>query len=195
MENSKGIMVITACLIAVILGIGYAAWGNHFRAKNFENKQGNLEIKSFELSDNISKNHEIKSDDKELNIMISLAYSQILGETPKTWLETYEESFENLPAICKKGYDSNLQEERKAKTTQVAYIDLNGDNINEIISWDGTAGSGGLGWNIISNNQIIDNVFGSIILLKNQKQTGLLIHWAMGINDGTWDYWQLKNKK
>ena len=61
-------------------------------------------------------------------------------------LEPLEEKvvpFEKLPAECVAVYDAEIRQFRQATSTEVISVDLDGDNVNEILIFNGENGSGG----------------------------------------------------
>ncbi len=124
-----------------------------------------------------------------------LILSMIFGEVSMEHVDYKDIAFEKLPTICKNEYEPTALEFFKRTSTYVAYCDLDGDGEEEILSFDGLYGTGGLGWNIISKNKKIANVFGDVFFVNLDKTTGLLFKNRCGWSSSTWSYYELKNSK
>ena len=60
--------------------------------------------------------------------------------------------FSRLPTECAAEYDPFLRKERKAVSTDVIRIDLDGDGKPEMLVWTGDAGSAGEEWSVMRHD-------------------------------------------
>ena len=60
--------------------------------------------------------------------------------------------FPRLPIECAAEYDPFLRKERKAVSTDVIRIDLDGDGKPEMLVWTGDGGSAGEEWSVMRHN-------------------------------------------
>ena len=113
-------------------------------------------------------------------------------------LEPLEEKvvpFEKLPAECVAVYDAEIRQFRQATSTEVISVDLDGDNVNEILIFNGENGSGGKVYAVMQKHngkyRRVGEVFG--LLYKSGK--GLIVESPCGWGNAQWNYYELVNGK
>ena len=128
------------------------------------------------------------------NILLRVLAVVLSGVSPEP-LEEKVVPFEKLPAECAAVYDADIRQLRKATSTEVISIDLDGDKINELLIFNGENGSGGEGWavmqKIAGKYRKTGEVFG--ILYKSGK--GLIVESPCGWDAVQWNYYELVNGK
>ena len=103
--------------------------------------------------------------------------------------------FEKLPAECAAVYDAEIRQFRQATETDVIITDLDGDEVPELLIFNGESGSGGEGWTVMQKHngkyRRVGEVFG--ILYKSGK--GLIVESPCGWENAQWNYYELVNSK
>ena len=107
--------------------------------------------------------------------------------------------FSRLPTECAAEYDPFLRKERKAVSTDVIRIDLDGDGKYEMLVWTGNGGSAGEEWSVMRQNGSkyirIGQVFGRLYSLPSSQYRGLLVCIPCGWDQATWSFYQLQAGK
>ena len=107
--------------------------------------------------------------------------------------------FSRLPTECAAEYDPFLRKERKAVSTDVIRVDLDGDGKNEMLVWTGNGGSGGEEWSVMRYNGSkyirTGQVFGRLFALPSSPFRGLLVCHPCGWDQATWSFYQLQAGK
>ena len=107
--------------------------------------------------------------------------------------------FSRLPRECAAEYDPFLRKERKAVSTDVIRIDLDGDGKPEMLVWTGDGGSSGEEWSVMRYNGTrytrIGRVFGRLFPLPSSQFSGLLVCSPCGWNQASWSFYQLRAGK
>ena len=107
--------------------------------------------------------------------------------------------FSRLPTECATEYDPFLRKERKAVSTDVIRVDLDGDGKNEMLVWTGDVGSGGEEWSVMRHNGTkytrIGRVFGRLFSLPSSQFRGLLVCNPCGWDQASWSFYQLRKEK
>ena len=107
--------------------------------------------------------------------------------------------FSRLPTECAAEYDPFLRKERKAVSTNVIRIDLDGDGKTEMLVWTGDGGSAGEEWSVMrqtgSKYIRIGQVFGRLYSLQSSQFRGLLVCHPCGWNQASWPFYQLRAEK
>ena len=103
--------------------------------------------------------------------------------------------FDKLPAECAAVYDSDIRQFRQATVTDVISADLDGDNVNEILIFNGENGSGGKVYAVMQKHngkyRRVGEVFG--LLYKSGK--GLIVDSPCGWDNAQWNYYELVSGK
>ena len=107
--------------------------------------------------------------------------------------------FSRLPRECVAEYDPFLRKERKAVSTDVIRIDLDGDGNPEMLVWTGDGGSAGEEWSVMWHNGTkytrIGRVFGQLFSLPSSQFRGLLVCNPCGWDQASWSFYQLQAGK
>ena len=107
--------------------------------------------------------------------------------------------FSRLPTECAAEYDPFLRKERKAVSTDVIRIDLDGDGSAEMLVWTGNGGSAGEEWSIMRKGKQgwhrLGKVFGLLYRVDVKPYRGLLVCDPCGWDQATWTFYQLKQGK
>lgn len=125
-------------------------------------------------------------------ILLRVLAVVLSGASPEP-LEEKAVPFEKLPAECVAVYDADIRQFRKATSTGVISIDLDGDKVNELLIFNGQNGSGGEGWTVMQKHngkyRRVGEVFG--LLYKSGK--GLIVESPCGWENAQWNYYELVN--
>ena len=128
------------------------------------------------------------------NILLRVLAVVLSGVSPEP-LEEKVVPFEKLPAECMAVYDADIRQFRQATSTEVISVDLDGDEVDELLIFNGESGSGGEGWTIMQKingkYRKTGDVFG--ILYKSGK--GLIVESPCGWDEAQWCYYELVNGK
>ena len=128
------------------------------------------------------------------NILLRVLAVVLSGVSPEP-LEEKVVPFEKLPAECMAVYDADIRQFRQATSTEVISVDLDGDEVDELLIFNGENGSGGEGWTVMQKHngkyRKTDDVFG--ILYKSGK--GLIVESPCGWDEAQWNYYELVNGK
>ena len=125
--------------------------------------------------------------------------SIILASHSLSEMKPEKTPFSRLPTECAAEYDPFLRKERKAVSTEVIRIDLDGDGKPEMLVWTGDAGSAGEEWRVMRHNGTryarIGRVFGRLFALPSSPFRGLLVCNPCGWNQASWSFYQLQAGK
>ena len=128
------------------------------------------------------------------NILLRVLAVVLSGVSPES-LEEKIVPFEKLPAECAAVYDAEIRQFRQATETDVIITDLDGDEVPELLIFNGESGSGGEGWTVMQKHngkyRRVGEVFG--ILYKSGK--GLIVESPCGWENAQWNYYELVNSK
>ena len=128
------------------------------------------------------------------NILLRVLAVVLSGVSPEP-LEEKIVPFEKLPAECAAVYDAEIRQFRQATETDVIITDLDGDEVPELLIFNGENGSGGEGWTVMQKHngkyRRVGEVFG--ILYKSGK--GLIVESPCGWDNAGWNYYELVNGK
>ena len=128
------------------------------------------------------------------DILLRVLAVVLSGVSPEP-LEEKIVPFEKLPAECAAVYDAEIRQFRQATETDVIITDLDGDEVPELLIFNGESGSGGEGWTVMQKHngkyRRVGEVFG--ILYKSGK--GLIVESPCGWENGQWNYYELVNSK
>ena len=128
------------------------------------------------------------------DILLRVLAVVLSGVSPEP-LEEKVVPFEKLPAECAAVYDADIRKLRQATLTEVISVDLDGDEVDELLIFNGENGSGGEGWAVMQKingkYRKTGDVFG--ILYKSGK--GLIVKSPCGWDNADWDYYELVNGK
>ena len=130
-----------------------------------------------------------------MNDLLLRVLAVVLSGVSPEPLEEKVVPFEKLPAECAAVYDVDIRKLRQATSTEVISVDLDGDNVNELLIFNGESGSGGVGWTVMQKHngkyRRVGEVFG--ILYKSGK--GLIVESPCGWDEAQWCYYDLVNSK
>ena len=128
------------------------------------------------------------------NILLRVLAVVLSGVSPES-LEEKIVPFEKLPAECAAVYDTDIRKFRQATSTEMISVDLDGDEVDELLVFNGQSGSGGEGWTVMQKHngkyRRVGEVFG--ILYKSGK--GLIVESPCGWENAQWNYYELVNSK
>lgn len=128
------------------------------------------------------------------NILLRVLAVVLSGVSPDP-LEEKVVPFEKLSAECATVYDTDIRKFRQVTSTEVISVDLDGDEVDELLVFNGQGGSGGEGWTVMQKHngkyRRVGEVFG--ILYKSGK--GLIVESPCGWDNAEWDYYALVNGK
>lgn len=128
------------------------------------------------------------------DILLRVLAVVLSGVAPEP-LEEKVVPFEKLPAECAAVYDAEIRLFRQATSTEVISVDLDGDEVDELLVFNGQSGSGGEGWTVMQKHngkyRRVGEVFG--ILYKSGK--GLIVESPCGWDNAKWNYYELVNGK
>ena len=128
------------------------------------------------------------------DILLRVLAVVLSGVSPEP-LEEKIVPFEKLPAECAAVYDTDIRKFRQATETDVIITDLDGDEVPELLIFNGENGSGGEGWTVMQKHngkyRRVGEVFG--ILYKSGK--GLIVKSPCGCENAQWNYYELVNSK
>ena len=127
-------------------------------------------------------------------ILLRVLAVVLSGVSPEP-LEEKVVPFEKLPAECVAVYDAEIRQFRQATVTDVISADLDGDNVNEILIFNGENGSGGKVYAVMQKHngkyRRVGEVFG--LLYKSGK--GLIVESPCGWGNAQWNYYELVSGK
>ena len=130
-----------------------------------------------------------------MNDILLRVLAVVLSGVSPEYLPEQTISFERMPAACVSIYDVDIRNFRQATTTEVIAIDLDGDEVDELLVFNGQSGSGGEGWTVMQKHngkyRRVGKIFG--ILYKSGK--GLIVESPCGWDNAEWDYYELVNGK
>ena len=134
-----------------------------------------------------------------MSSLLSYLLSIILTSHALSEMKSEKILFSQLPTECAAEYDSFLRKERKAVSTDVIRVDLDGDGKYEMLVWTGNGGSGGEEWSVMRQNGSkyirIGQVFGRLFALPSSQFRGLLVCHPCGWDQATWSFYQLQAGK
>ena len=153
-----------------------------------QGKQTAVHFKSVE-------NHRGKQE-RDFKMESLLAAAVVAAVLSPTWAPRTEVKFDRLPQQCAAVYEPCLKEMRRVDCTEVIYLDMDGDGTNEMLVWDGSAGSGGQGWHIMRKHGNtwcrLEHVFGMIATVDHADRIGLLVCLPCGWDSAAFEYYELK---
>lgn len=134
-----------------------------------------------------------------MNSLLSYLLSIVLTSHSLPEMKSKEILFSQLPTECAAEYDPILREERKAVSTNVIRIDLDGDGKPEMLVWTGDGGSAGEEWSVMRQNGSkyirIGQVFGRLFALPSSQFRGLLVCTPCGWDQASWSFYQFQAGK
>ena len=130
-----------------------------------------------------------------MNDILLRVLAVVLSGVSPEYLPEQTITFERMPAACVSIYDADLRQFRQAISTEVISVDLDGDEVDELLIFNGQSGSGGEGWTVMQKHngkyRRVGEVFG--LLYKSGK--GLIVESPCGWDNADWDYYELVNGK
>ena len=127
-------------------------------------------------------------------ILLRVLAVVLSGVSPEP-LEEKGVPFDKLPAECAAVYDADIRQFRQATSTEVISVDLDGDEVDELLIFNGENGSGGEGWTVMQKHngkyRRVGEVFG--ILYKSGQ--GSIVESPCGWDEAQWCYYELVNSK
>ncbi len=112
-------------------------------------------------------------------------------------LESNNMDFTELPKVCAAVYDEDLRKLRGGiSQTKVIRLDMDRDGSDELLVWDGNAGTGGQGWHVFTKTgnewRKVGEVFGDPVRVVRPNGNGLLISSPCGWELCNFDYYELE---
>ena len=130
-----------------------------------------------------------------MNDILLRVLAVVLSGVSPEYLPEQTITFERMPAACVSIYDADIRQFRQATETEVISVDLDGDEVDELLIFNGESGSGGEGWTVMQKHngkyRRVGEVFG--LLYKSGK--GLIVESPCGWDNADWDYYELVNGK
>ena len=130
-----------------------------------------------------------------MNTVLLRVLAVVLSGVSPEPLEEKVVPFEKLPAECAAVYDADIRQFRQATSTEVISVDLDGDEVDELLIFNGENGSGGEGWAVMQKHngkyRRVGEVFG--LLYKSGK--GLIVESPCGWDNAEWNYYELVKGK
>ena len=134
-----------------------------------------------------------------MDSLLSYLLSIILTSHALSEMKSEKILFSRLPTECAAEYDPFLRKERKAVSTDVIRVDLDGDGKNEMLVWTGNGGSSGEEWSVMRYNGSkyirTGQVFGRLFALPSSQFRGLLVCTPCGWDQASWSFYQLQAGK
>ena len=130
-----------------------------------------------------------------MNDILLRVLAVVLSGVSPEYLPEQTITFERMPAACVSIYDADIRQFRQATETEVISVDLDGDEVDELLIFNGESGSGGEGWTVMQKHngkyRRVGEVFG--LLYKSGK--GLIVESPCGWDNAEWNYYELVNGK
>ena len=140
-----------------------------------------------------------EKQERDFKMESFLAAAVVAAALSPAWIPGTEVKFDRLPQECAAVYEPYLKEMRQTDCTEVIYLDMDRDGTNEMLVWDGTAGTGGQGWHIMrkyGNTWFrLENVFGMIATVDHADRIGLLVCRLCGCDSAAFEYYELKKRE
>ena len=128
------------------------------------------------------------------NILLRVLAVVLSGVSPEP-LEEKIVPFEKLPAECATVYDADIRQFWQATSTEVISVDLNGDEVDELLVFNGQSGSGGEGWTVMQRHNGKYRRVGEVFGLLYNAGKGLIVESPCGWDNAEWNYYELVNGK
>ena len=130
-----------------------------------------------------------------MNDLLLRVLAVVLSGVSPEPLEEKAVPFEKLPAECVAVYDADIRQFRQATSTEVISVDLDGDNVNELLIFNGENGSGGEGWAVMQKTNGKYRKTGEVFGILYKSGNGLIVESPCGWDNAEWDYYELVNGK
>ena len=127
-------------------------------------------------------------------ILLRVLAVVLSGVSPEP-LEEKVVPFDKLPAECAAVYDTDIRRFRQATTTEVIAIDLDGDEVDELLIFNGQSGSGGEGWAVMQKINGKYRKTGEVFGLLYKSGNGLIVESPCGWENAQWNYYELVSGK
>ena len=128
------------------------------------------------------------------NILLRVLAVVLSGVSPE-YLPEQTITFERMPAACVSIYDVDIRNFRQATTTEVIAIDLDGDEVDELLIFNGQSGSGGEGWAVMQKINGKYRKTGEVFGLLYKSGKGLIVESPCGWDNANWNYYELVSGK
>ena len=128
------------------------------------------------------------------NILLRVLAVVLSGVLPEP-LEEKVVPFEKLPAECAAVYDTDIRKFRQATSTEMISVDLDGDEVDELLVFNGQSGSGGEGWTVMQRHNGKYRRVGEVFGLLYNAGKGLIVESPCGWDNAEWNYYELVNGK
>ena len=128
------------------------------------------------------------------NILLRVLAVVLSGVSPEP-LEEKVVPFEKLPAECAAVYDTDIRKFRQATSTEMISVDLDGDEVDELLVFNGQSGSGGEGWTVMQKHNGKYRRVGEVFGLLYNAGKGLIVESSCGWDNAEWNYYELVNGK
>ena len=127
-------------------------------------------------------------------ILLRVLAVVLSGVSPEP-LEEKVVPFDKLPAECAAVYDMDIRRFRQATTTEVIAIDLDGDEVDELLIFNGQSGSGGEGWAVMQKINGKYRKTGEVFGLLYKSGNDLIVESPCGWENAQWNYYELVSGK
>lgn len=128
------------------------------------------------------------------NILLRVLAVVLSGVSPEP-LEEKILPFEKLPAECAAVYDTDIRKFRQVTETDVIMTDLDGDEVPELLIFNGKSGSGGDGWTVMQNHNGKYRCVGEVFGLLYKAGKGLIMELPCGWDNAEWNCYELVSGK
>ena len=128
------------------------------------------------------------------NILLRVLAVVLSGVSPEP-LEEKVVPFNAMPAECAAVYDADIRMFRQATSTEVISVDLDGDNVNELLIFNGENGSGGEGWAVMQKHNGKYRKTGEVFGILYKSGNGLIVESPCGWDNAQWNCYELVNGK
>ena len=128
------------------------------------------------------------------SILLRVVAVVLSGVSPEP-LEEKVVPFDKMPAECAAVYDADIRKLRQTTETEVISVDLDGDNIPELLIFNGESGSGGEGWTVMQKVGEKYRCTGAVFGILHKSGNGLLVESPCGWSYADWSYYELCNGK
>ena len=128
------------------------------------------------------------------DLLLRLLAVVLSGVSPEP-LEEKVVPFEKLPTECMAVYDADIRQFRQATSTEVISVDLDGDEVDELLIFNGENGSGGEGWAVMQKHNGKYSKVGEVFGILYKSGNGLIAESPCGWDNSEWNYYELVNGK
>ena len=130
-----------------------------------------------------------------MNTVLLRVLAVVLSGVSPEPLEEKVVPFDKMPAECAAVYDADIRKLRQTTETEVISVDLDGDNIPELLIFNGESGSGGEGWAVMQKANGKYRKVGDVFGILYKSGNGLIVESPCGWTEATWSYYTIEHGK